>query len=253
MMLLLRLIPIVAGLAGGGLFFAQVRSASTYPWMLAPVALIYIGSVISIYWHRWRGVEQIRSLIPSVIALIALASGLLLTEGWIANYLIPIFAGVILYAVMELRFLHTFVPAGYPVNGISHINLFLVPFVFWIAGYTSVGLVIFLLANKWIPVAVMGFLGLALFYSTSHAEATLAQRWRWTWIGLWIGIQIGLLEMFLPLNLFIHAAIAALCAGYALRARRYGIQPPIPERMIVMECVGAISLLIALIATARWL
>lgn len=253
MMLLLRVLPVIAGLAGGSLFFAQARDATSYPWVLMPVILVYVGSAIAIHWKRWQGIEQIRSLIPSCVALVVLGGGLLLTEGLIAHWLIPIFAGLILYAVFELRFLHAFVPARYPVNGISHINLFLVPFVFWIAGYTSVGLVVFMLANKWIPVGAMALLGFVLFYSTSHAEATLVHRWRWTWLGTWIGFQIGLLELFLPLNLFVHAAIAALCAGYALRVRRYGIQPPISDRFMLTESVGAMLLLGALVATSRWL
>lgn len=253
MMLLLRVLPVIAGLTGGGLFFAQVRDANTYPWMLLPVVLIYVGSAVALHWRRWKGAEQIRSLIPSLIALVALGAGLLLTEGVIAQWLIPVFAGLVLYAVFELRFLHAFIPARYPVNGISHVNLFLVPFVFWIAGYTSVGLVVFMLANKWIPVGVMTFLGCVLFYSTSHAEASVVQRWRWTWLGAWIGFQIGLLEIFLPLNLFVHAAIAALCAGYALRVRRYGIQPPISDRLMMMESIGAMVLLGVLIFTSRWL
>lgn len=253
MMLLLRIMPLLAGLLNGGLFFLQAQQQDTYPWLMAPTVFVYLGAVILINRKHWKGAEHIRTLIPALIAILVSGYGSLLTEGLILNWVIPIFVGMVTYAILELQFLHAYVPARYPANGISHINLFLVPCLFWMAAYTSVGMTIFVNVSRMIPVLVMGGLGLILFYATSHAESTLSQRWRWTWIGMWIGLQIGLLEAVLPLNLFIHGAIAALCSGYALRARRYGIQPPIPEKIIVMEFVFALGSLVAICATTRWL
>lgn len=252
-MLLLRIMPLVVGLLNGGLFFLQARNQGMYPWLILPTVILYLGAIVLINRKHWKGAEHIRTLIPAFIAILISGYGSLLTEGIILSWIIPVFVGVVTYAILELQFLHAYTPARYPANGISHINLFLVPCLFWMAAYTSVGVTIFVNASRAVPVLVMGALGLVIFYATSHAESTLSQRWRWAWIGMWIGLQIGLLEVVLPLNLFIHAAIAALCSGYVLRARRYGIQPPIPEKMIVTEFLIMLAFLVGICATTRWL
>lgn len=253
MMLLLRMIPILAGLANGSLFFFQVKHYALFPWACVPTVVIYLGSVIVINWRHWKGAEHIRSLIPALVAIVTSGYGLLLTEGVISGWLIPVFVGLTTYAVLELQFLHAYTPARYPANGISHVNLFLVPCLFWMGSFTSVGMTVFVSTSRLIPILVMGGMGLVLFYATSHAESTLSERWRWTWIGMWIGILIGILNIVLPLQLFIHGAISAIMSGAVLRARRYGIQPPIPDKMIAMEFIGVLVLLVAISATARWL
>lgn len=253
MILLLRMIPLLAGLLNGTLFFIQARQPDFFPWLIVPTIVVYLFSVTLIHWRRWRGAEELRSFIPAIVAIFASGYGLLLTEGMISGWMIPLFVAVTTYAILELQFLRAFVPARYPANGISHVNLLLVPCVCWLAAYTSVGLVVFVNMSRFIPVIAMSALGFVMFYATSQAESTMAQRWRWTWIGTWIGMQVGFLEVVLPLNLFIHAAIAALCCGYALRVRRYGIQPPIPARMMMTEFFGSLILLTAIAATARWL
>lgn len=253
MILLLRMVPLMAGLANGGLFFLQIRNSGIYPWLSLPAVAVYLAAVIAVNWRHWNGAEHIRTLIPGFVAILISGFGLLLTEGMISNWLIPLFVGAVTYGILELQFLHAYVPARYPANGITHLNLFLVPCLFWMASFTVVGMTIFVSTSRLAPIVVMGVTGFILFYATSHAESTPPQRWRWTWIGAWIGILIGVLGVVLPLNLLIHGAIAALCSGAVLRARRYGIQPPIPGRMILMEVFAILGALAAILATARWL
>jgi hypothetical protein len=253
MMLLLRIMPILAGFANGYLFFLQVQKFEFYPWLCLPSLLVYVISVIVINRGHWKGMDHIRTLIPAFTAIVISGYGLLLTEGILLHWVIPLFAGFVTYAILELQFLHAYVPTRYPSNGISHVNLLLVPCLFWISAYTSVGITVFVNVSRFIPILIMAVMGLILFYSTSHAEAPLSERWRWTWIGAWIGAQIGILGVVLPLDLFMHGAISALCGGYVLRVRRYGIQPPIPAKIMLVEGISVAILLIAICATTRWL
>jgi hypothetical protein len=252
MMLLLRVVSILAGLANGYLFFLQVQRPAYYPWICVPSLVIYLVSVLVINRGHWKGVEHVRTLIPAAVSIVISGCGLLLTEGVLLQWVIPCFVGLVTYTVLELQFFHAYAPARYPANGISHVNLLLVPCLFWISAYTSVGVTIFVNVSRSIPVLVMSGVGFVLFYATSYAEATMTERWRWTWIGTWVGMQIGILGVVLPLNLYIHGAIAALCGGFALRVRRYSIQPPIVSRTIWTEFVLFFAFLIAICVTTRW-
>lgn len=252
MMMLLRIVPFLAGVTNGYLFFLQVQKPEFFPWICIPAVAVYLVSIVLINRGHWKGIEHIRTLIPACMAIVVSGYGLLLIEGFLLWYAVPLFVGMTTYLVLELQFLHAYVPARYPANGISHVNLVLVPCLFWLTMYTSVGVTIFVNVSNSIPVISMSVIGLLLFYATSYAEATMLQRWRWAWIGMWIGCQIGLLGVVLPLNLFIQGALAALCGGFALRVRRYGIQPPVPFRLMMLESVGFFGLLILICATARW-
>jgi hypothetical protein len=253
MFVVIRLLPAFLGAFTALAFAYQARDAAHYPWIaVAALAAFGVGGFL-IAWSRHRHVGDARPLIPGLIAIASAAFGLILAEGALAAWIIPVIAGGTALLVSELLFLSLYAPARYPVNGLSHVNLVLVPIALWFAAYASLGLTVFVDAARVIPIAVIGAVSLALFSATSHAEASPATRRRWTLIGGWIGIQTGILIAALPLDLIASSTFVALTLAYVLRTRRYGIPPAIPTRQIVAEALAFSVLLIVILATARWM
>lgn len=252
MLLFLRSLPVLTGVLNALLFFVQARNAEAYPWLVVFTPLTLAASAIAIAWRRRRGLDDVRLMIPAVLALIAGGYGLLLAEGVLALWIIPVVAGYVSYIVLELLFLLTFVSARYPEHGLSHVNITLVPLIFWVTAFTSVGLTVFVNSSQLVPILTMTIVSLLLFYATSHPEAGHGARLRWAWIGGWIGLHIGLLGAVLPVNLIVHGTLAAVIGAFALRVRRYGLLPHVSKRLIVIETIGASVTLIAVLVTAKW-
>lgn len=252
MLILLRLIPFVAGALNTILLLVQARNAGAYPWFAVTATILLFVSAFLILWKRGRGMSDLRLAIPSVITIAVLGYALLLAEGVYALWIIPIVAGVLTLVCLELLFLSTFVSAWYPVNGLSHVNLALVPVTFWLTAFTSVGLTVFVNSSRIVPIVTMSVIGFAMFYWTTPAEAGPILRRRWSLIGLWIGFQLGIVGAVLPVNLAIHGAIAALIGAFVVRTRRYGFAPPIHRHAIVLETAMFIVFLAVVLMTARW-
>lgn len=253
MLLLRRFLPFLVAIASACLLFVQARSAETYPWVavIAPSVLVFAGVFIGFKRVPLR--ELMARLLPSVLALAGAVYALLLTEGVFSLWVIPVLGAGISYLVLELLFLHVFLPARYPVNGLSRLNFALVPIVFWFAMAASVGLVMFVHAERSLPILVLAGAGTALFWSTAHADADAVHRRRWALIGGGLGIQLGILGAFLPLTIFLQGGYAAVLAGFTLRARRYGMAPYPSRSLVLGETLGMLILLIAMLTTARWI
>lgn len=252
MLIIFRFLPVLVGAINALLFFAQARHAGLFPWLIVPAPVLLVVAFGFLLWKRHKTTEDLRVILPCLIYLVVSGYGLMLAEGFLALWAIPLIAGFATFIFLELVFLSVFFPARYPVNGLSHVNLSLVPLALWLASFTSVGLTIFMNASRLIPIAVMTGVSLLLFYATSHAESGASVRGRWAGVGAWIGWHIGLLAAVLPLNMIVHGTIAALVGGYALRVRRYGFFPTIPRRLIVTEAIGFLTFFIAVLATSKW-
>ncbi len=253
MFVVIRLLPAFLGALTALAFMVQARDASHYPWIAVGAIVAFAIGGFAVAWSRHRHVGDARPLVPGIIAVASAAFGLVLAEGALAAWVIPVFAGGTVLLACELLFLSLYAPARYPVNGLSHVNLVLVPIALWFATYASLGLTIFVDAARAIPIAVIGAVSLALFSATSHAEASPATRRRWTLIGGWVGIQTGMLVVALPLDLIASSTFVALTLAYVLRTRRYGIPPAVPTRQIVSEALAFAALLLIVLATARWM
>lgn len=252
MLLLRRLLPFLVAILSGVVLSLQSRSPETYPWLgaIAPVVFACAGLFVS--WKRIPLAELVSRILPSVLALAAMTYGLLLAEGWLARFAIPFGGALVSYVALELLFLLTFLPARYPTNGLSHFNLSLVPGILFLAQNTSVGLTMFVHESRVIPILVLAGAAAALFWSTAHVEANAAHRRRWSAIGAWLGAHVGLLGAFLPVQVSLHGACAALLGTLALRARRYGISPLLPRSLVLAEVLGGGIFLAAMLGTARW-
>jgi hypothetical protein len=253
MFIVIRLLPAFVGIVTGLSFAYQARHATSYPWAaLIGIAVFAIGG-FAVAWSRHRHVGDARPLVPGILMAVSAAFGLVLAEGAIAGVLIPLFVGGSAFLMLELLFLSLYAPARYPVNGLSHVNLVLVPVSLWLVTYASLGLVIFVNATRLIPIAALGAVSYAFFAATSHAESNSQARFRWSMIGAWLGIQEGILVVFLPLDLVASSTFVALASAYVLRTRRYGIPPSVPRRQIAAEAMTFLLLLAAILTTARWM
>ncbi|MFA5129934.1 MAG: hypothetical protein WC477_03360 [Patescibacteria group bacterium] len=247
-----QFLPLLCAIANAGLFFFQVQSPNSYPWMIVFPPILTFGAMILMVWRKRRNISEWRAMIPLIFTLSASGYALLLSEGIVSHWIIPIFVGCATWYLLHLMFVSIFLPARYPVNGISHANLALVPVALWFTAYTSYGLMVFINVSRLIPPGVMTLSCFLLFYGTSYASGATASRWRWTLIGTWIGLQIGILINAMPSSMETIGALAALCGGYALRVRRYGIFPLIPKRMMLIEALSAGGLLVLILALAAW-
>jgi hypothetical protein len=254
MLVLLRLLPFTLGAVNAALFLYQARSAETYPWPAVIATVLTLACAFLILRKRGRGMVRRggRLIVPSVLTLAVCGYALLLAEGVLAHWVIPLFAAALTFAGLELFFLSTFVSARYPVNGLSHLNLSLVPAAFWLTAFTSVGITVFINGSRLIPVCTMTLVAFAMFYWTSHPEAGPVLRRRWALLGAWLGFQLGLVGAVLPVDLLVHGTLAALCGAFAVRVRRYGIVPPLPRKLIIAESLVFVVFLAAVLATARW-
>jgi hypothetical protein len=251
MALFLQLLPVIVGALNAALFFIQLSLPSAFPWIAAPVPFIFALTAIGLFGKQ-RRYANILSVLPPTVTLVACAYGLLLTEGALSHWMIPLFVGCLSYYLLHLIFLSVFVPARYPVNGMTHANLAMVPIAFWLTAFTSFGLMVFMNVPRWIPVAVMTATCFLLFYGTSHPESEKKTKWRWAILGSWIGMQIGILLAVLPISMESVAALSALMGGFILRVRRYGIAPHIAKRIVMIETLVALGLLILILALASW-
>lgn len=252
MLFLRRLLPFLVGGFAAACLWAQARNAGSYPWLALAASVAFLAAGIFIGWKRLPFTALLARVLPSAVMLLALAFGLLLSEGEIGRTVMPIVGGVVSFVALELLFLLAFLPTRYPVNGLSHLNLVLVPAALWLIAYAAVGLTMFIHASRAIPVVALAAAGAVLFWSTSHVEAAPNHRRRWGAIGAWLGAHLGLLGAFLPVAIMVHGGIAALLGAFALRVRRYGIAPRVARPLMIAEVMGMALLLGAILGTARW-
>jgi len=252
MLFLRRFLPVVVGIFVFGVYGWQAQSPGSYPWLTLAATAVFVAAAWSMAWKRVPLLSFVARMGVALLLLLALGYALLLAEGDWARWGIPMTAGVAAFAALELLFLHVFLPAKYPVNGLSHLNLALVPLVLWCVQSGSVGLSMFIHAPRWIGVVAMGAVCGALFWATAHAESRAAHQQRWAFLGVLLGVHLGLLGALLPLPLPVHGAYAAALGAVALRARRYGIAPRVPRRVVLIELLTAAVLVVALFTTGQW-
>jgi hypothetical protein len=252
MLLLRRLLPFLVAILNGLCLFWQARSPWSYPWLaaVAPVAFAFAGTFIG--WRRFPASELAARLLPPMLALVAVAYALLIMEGPIALWVLPAVAAGTSYVALELLFLLAYLPTRYPVNGLSHFNLTLVPGVLFLTHDASVGLTMFVHASRALPVLTLAACGALLFWATAHVETSSGHRRRWSALGGWVGAQLGLLGAFLPVQATMHGAYAALLGAAAIRARRYGISPSPSKGLVMTEAIGVLVLLGLILGTAKW-
>jgi hypothetical protein len=253
MILLIRLLPFLVAALEAVLFWWQRALPGAYPWFAILGVSLLPAAAIAIGWGRVRIVDALEKTVPTFVLLASLAFALLLIEGTVALWIVIGIAAIASFASLELLFLHAWDPAAYPVNGLSHVNIAMVPIAVWYAVSTSVGLRIFLQTSIWWHLALLTALGAVLFRTTAHPGATADQRRTWTLLGALAGLQIGVIGLQLPIGMQMQGIVAALLFCGVLRARRY-VHDPKPSRTFAFAEAGlAVAVFTVALATAKWL
>jgi len=253
MILLIRILPLVIGCLEAAVFWWQRRLPGAYPFLALGGVAAFVLAVLVIARKRIGRRELTGIMAPSFILLLSFVFGVLLVEGFWPALLLAGLAGGVTFMVLELLFLHARNPALYPVNGLSHLNVALVPIAIWYTVSTSIGLLVFLHSDGVWHVLLVVLLSLALFRTTNHRDATRHQKRVWTLIGGLAGLSVGLMGLLLPVGMASQGFLAALILSATLRARRYLYGPKPSRRTTWIEVIVGSCAFAAALASAKWL
>lgn len=247
-----RFLPLLSALLAFAAANWQWQHASSYPFPLALSLLWTVAAILLIGWSRLSWSAGLEKMLPTVIALVILGFGFLVAEDSAERWTRTILFAGIPFLALELFFLAAFDPARYPVNGLSRLNLALVPFSAFFFTSTLNGLFVFVRIPWYTaPLGLMLF-GAVFYFFTSHPTATDAQKRHWGWLGGLIGLHAGLLSLLLPVAMAVHGAIVALMIAFPLRLRRYAYQPVPSEKLAWAEGTLALVLFAGLLLVSRW-
>ncbi len=250
--LFLRLLPWLVGAAGFAAAEWTWRHPSDYPWALAAVLVAYVASGIVLGWRRLGAHDLTMKMLTPAVAFVALALASLLAEQPTERIALTILLAVVPGYALELLFLLAHQPSRYPVNGLSRLNLALVPLAAFCFAVGLVGMQIFVQLPKWITLAAFTGVGALLSFLTEHPGVERAIRVRWTAFGALLGLHVGALAVVLPVGLEVIGALAAIAFAWPLRARRYGYEPKPPRSLAAAESAGAMVLFLTILLVSRW-
>ncbi|MEK7473499.1 MAG: hypothetical protein AAB668_02095 [Patescibacteria group bacterium] len=250
--LFLRLLPWLVGAVS---FFAVEwtwRRPGDYPWALVAALALYLAASVAIGWKRLGPADLATKMLTPAIAFVTLGLAALMAERTEERIALTFFLIVVPGYALDLLFLLTHQPSRYPVNGLSRLNLALVPFSAFCLAVGLVGMQIFIQLEKWIIILAFVLLGAALARLTEHPSAGRVAAGRWTVFGAILGLHVGILSVVLPVGLEVIGALAAIAFAWPLRARRYGYEPKPPRRLAMAETTGATVLYLAILLVSRW-
>jgi hypothetical protein len=248
-----RLFPILAASVIGLSFYWQLRQPQAYPWIGLVGVLLVVAAMVAMARKRVKLADLSEKMLPTILLLLSLVFGMLLSEGSWAQWTIVFFGIVGTFLSLELLFLLAFMPSRYPMSGLSHVNIAYVPLTVWYTVANSVGLITFLHSPEWMHVLLLVLLSIVLFSTTGHPGATNEQNKMWTLVGGLTGLHIGLLGIILPLSMAGQATLGMVIFCAILRLRRYLYHPLPGRRQAWVESALALLILGVAIGTARWL
>ncbi|MBU2566351.1 hypothetical protein KKG46_02200 [Patescibacteria group bacterium] len=234
-------------------FYFQFKDPFDYPYIVLIGVVIVPVAAILMARKRITYYDLLEKMLPLFVLLGVLVFAMLLAEKDLVRWMIIIVGGGSTFISLELLYYLIFMPSRYPVHGLAKMNIVYVPFIVWYFVSTSVGLMTFLHSSAWIHVVVMFLLGILIFRTTGHPEATKEQNRRWMFIGGLVGLHLGLLNVMLPISMLVQGAFSMLILGMILRMRRY-LYHPIPSKYQAWaEGVVAIIMIVIVMSTTRWL
>lgn len=254
-MLLLRTAPILLGVTTYALFEWQWLSPLAYPWALIFVVVLYLGAVAKYVWNRNDRWIMLWNALPFAVFFLSTAVMALMLEGAFWRHALSIFVSLVMYMSLELLFLHLYHSSRYPVNGLTHLALGLIPVTNAFFAWGVVGIQAFqkpLAPPAWSVPFVFAFINALAFAVTTHPDATTHKRRVWILFAAVAGAGIGCLLLFLPLAMPAQAFLAALLIALPLRLRRYEFRPHISFSAALMEAVIAGLAFFALLLLSEW-
>ncbi len=255
-----RPLPLLATLAMAAGVYVQFLRPMEYPWFAGMGAVAVFASALLMAHGRVRYADLLEKMLPTALLVFSVVFATLLAEGAWMRYALVGIGGLSVFLSLELLFLYAFMPSRYPVNGLSRVNIAYVPLTVFFTSATAIGLMTFLnssasaqLVSRVIYVCVMAVLGVTLFRTTGHPDASAEQNRRWMLVGGLVGLHLGLLGVMLPLAMNVQGAVAMIVFGGILRMRRYLYQPFPSRAQAWTEFVLGACMLVALTVTSRWL
>lgn len=250
--LFLRILPWLVGVASFAAAEWTWRHPSDYPWALVAVLVAYLASAVALGWRQLGPRDLATKTLMPAVAYVSLALASLLAERVEERWLLTALLTAVPAYALDLLFLLTHQPSRYPVNGLSRLNLALVPLSAFCFAVGLVGMQIFIQLPKWITILAFIALGAVFARLTEHPSVGRAVAARWTAFGAMLGLHVGILSVVLPVGLEVIGALAAIAFAWPLRARRYGYEPKPPRSLAVAETTGAMMLFLAILLVSRW-
>ncbi len=248
-----RPLPFLAAIAMAvGLYLQYVRPLD-YPWYALLGAATVPAVALLMAYKRVHQADLAEKMLPTYLLILSVVFAVLLAEGHIYRIVLAVVGSLASLLSLELLFLYTFMPSRYPVNGLSRVNIAYVPLTVFFATSTSVGLMFFLHSSSILHVLGMLALGVALFRTTGHPDASREQNNRWMLVGAVTGLHLGLLGAMLPLSMEVQGTVAMLVFSGILRMRRYLYQPYPSKVQTWTEFAIATILLVSITVSSRWL
>lgn len=253
--LLLRITPIIVGIATYFLVEWQWRAPLTYPWTMLACVALYLGAVLRMTWLRNERWTMMWHALPTACFLLSAVAAAAMLEESLWRQALSIFVALASYMALELLFLHLHYSSRYPVNGLTHLQLGLVPLTNALLAWGVVGVRVF--AKPFAPPAwsiplVFAMINALAFAVTSHPDASTFSRRGWIVFAAFTGIGIGLLLLFLPLAMPAQAFLAALLVALPLRLRRYGFHPRVSRATAYFEAGVAFLVFFGILLFSRW-
>ncbi len=193
--------------------------------------------------------------LPMVCFLLAATVCAVMLEEVFWRHALSLFVAVTSYMALELLFLHLYHSSRYPVNGLTHLELGLIPVTNALLAWGVVGVRVFaktLAPPAWSIPLVFAAVNALAFAVTSHPDATPYSRRIWTAFAAFSGLAIGILLLFLPLAMPAQAFMSALLIALPLRLRRYGFRPQLPRATALIESIVAILAFLSVLLLSRW-
>lgn len=253
MILIIRVLPLLVGCLTTAVFWWQRSLPGFYPWLSLSGVLFFVLACLIIAGRRISRSELIEIMAPSFILLLSLVFGILLIERTASMIFLAGLAGVASLVALELLFLQARNPALYPVNGLSHLNVALVPLAIWYAVSTSAGLLVFLHTPGLWHVLIVMSMAVILFRTTNHRDAKKEQKNIWMVVGGLAGLGVGLIGLILPVSIVMQGFLAALILAGVLRVRRYLYEPKPSRRTAWLELSLGFGAFVASIVSTKWL
>lgn len=250
--LILILLPWVSG--GLNFFLAawQFQEPLWYPWPLVAGILFHTLVIVIYAWRRQAWRVTVEKMLPSVMALAAIALSASMFEGKYVGLALSLLMGVLSWLTLKLFFLMCFDPQGYPVNSLSHVNLALVPLTVFFMAWGLDGMLVFIRLPWWVIIPAFIPVMAALYATTAHPSATAADRARWAALGAFVGLACGVLVQVLPVGMLVQGMIVALLAALPVRIRRYAYQPKPSTRVAYFEGIVWALIFVSIILFSRW-
>ncbi len=223
-----------------------------YPWIFGAVLVGYVAACVALGWKRLGPKDLAAKMVMPGFAFASLVLASLMAERIEERILLTVMLTVIPLYALELLHLLAHQPSRYPVNGLSRLNLALVPLSAYCIAVGLVGMQIFIRWPDWATLLSFTALGAAVARVTEHPTVGRAASLRWIAFGAVIGLHVGLLAIVLPVGLEVIGSLAALAFAWPLRARRYSYEPKPPRRLAWIEGTGATVFFIAILLVSRW-